>query len=138
MTQFENAPDISEGARILGKQEGDIQVFKKDGVPSAYVWKQADNKWDYFGEVIDPNACKQEGGNMGMVQAPKHYPGDQMFEAGEYDHIFDVELGDNVMRKLPFNNGDNQIAAAEKFCAREQLGRANVEQIRQFVTQNSQ
>jgi phospholipase A-2-activating protein len=60
-----------------------------------------------------------------------------MFEAGEYDHIFDVELGDNVMRKLPFNNGDNQIAAAEKFCAREQLGRANVEQIRQFVTQNS-
>lgn len=53
-----------------------------------------------------------------------------MFPAGEYDHVFDVELGDNVMRKLPFNNGGNAIQAAEKFCVRENLGRANIEQIR--------
>ena len=50
-----------------------------------------------------------------------------MFPAGEYDHIFDVELGDNIMRKLPFNNGDNAIGAAEKFCVREGLGRANID-----------
>jgi hypothetical protein len=33
------------------------------------------------------------------------YPGDEYFPADEYDHIFDVELGDGIMRKLPFNNG---------------------------------
>lgn len=56
-----------------------------------------------------------------------------MFEAGEYDHIFDVELGDNIMRKLPYNNGGNPMLAAEKFCVREGLSRANVEQIRNFI-----
>lgn len=73
-----------------------------------------------------------------MMPATKQYGGDAMFPAGEYDHIFDVELGDGVMRKLPFNNGSNVIEAAEKFCIRESLSRANVEQIRQFITQHSQ
>jgi hypothetical protein len=31
------------------------------------------------------------------------------------------------MRKLPFNNGDNAISEAEKFCAREDLGRNNID-----------
>jgi hypothetical protein len=49
-----------------------------------------------------------------------------LFEAGEYDYVFDVELGDNIYRKLPFNNGANSLLAAEKFCTREQLSRANL------------
>lgn len=104
-------------------------MFKKAGVPSAYMWKTAEQKWEYVGEVVDPSAGQGGGGggNMGVVEKPKHYPGDGMFEEGEYDHIFDVELGDNVMRKLPFNNGGNAIQAAEKFCVREGLGRANID-----------
>lgn len=93
------------------------------------MWKAVERKWEYVGEVVDPNAGKG-GPNMGVVEKPKFYPGDGMFEEGEYDHIFDVELGDNIMRKLPFNNGGNAIQAAEKFCIREGLGRANIEQIR--------
>jgi hypothetical protein len=98
------------------------------------MWKGAENKWEYVGEVVDPNAGAGGGANMGMVEKPKFYPGDALFPEGEYDNIFDVELGDNVMRKLPFNNGENAITAAEKFCVREQLGRANIDQIRSFVT----
>jgi hypothetical protein len=122
---------------MVGKTEGEIKVFKKDGVPLAYMWKGAENKWEYVGEVVDPNAGSGGGQNMGMVEAPKVYPGDALFPAGEYDHVFDVELGDNVMRKLPFNNGENAITAAEKFCVRDQLGRANIDQIRTFITTNS-
>lgn len=59
----------------------------------------------------------------------KQYPGDALFPAGEYDHVFDVELGDNIMRKLPFNNGANYLEAADKFIARENLSRVNIEQI---------
>jgi len=109
---------------MVGKGEGDIQVFKKNGVPSAYMWKAEEKKWEYVGEVVDPNAGG--GGGGGMAVAPKYYDGDSIFDAGEYDHIFDVELGDNVMRKLPFNNGDNAIIYAEKFCHRENLGKNNV------------
>ena len=90
------------------------------------MWKSVEKKWEYVGEVVDPNAG-QGGGNMGMMPATKQYGGDQMFPAGEYDHIFDVELGDGIMRKLPFNNGGKVMEAAEKFCVREQLSRANVE-----------
>ena len=95
---------------MVGKTEGDIQVFKKGGIPSAYMWKGAENKWEYVGEVVDPNAGAGGGQNMGMVEKAKHYPGDALFPEGDYDHVFDVELGDDIMRKLPFNNGENAIS----------------------------
>lgn len=91
------------------------------------MWKVVEHKWEYVGEVVDPNAGQGGGGNMGMVPAPKVYEGDKLFAAGEYDHIFDVELGDGIMRKLPFNNGANALDAADKFCAREGLSRVSVE-----------
>jgi phospholipase A-2-activating protein len=47
------------------------------------------------------------------------YEGDRMFEAGEYDHIFDVDLGDGVLRKLPYDNGTNVLVASDKFVIRE-------------------
>lgn len=70
---------------------------------------------------------------MGAVGGTKQYHGDALFAAGEYDHIFDVELGDGVMRKLPFNNGASFLEAADKFCARENISRTQNEQIIQFL-----
>ena len=60
-----------------------------------------------------------------------------MFAAGEYDHVFDVDPGDGVMRKLPYNNGSPYLETADKFCSREMLSRVNVEQISQFLRVNS-
>jgi hypothetical protein len=42
-----------------------------------------------------------------------------LFPEGEYDYIFDVDLGGGLLSKLPFNTGSNMITAAEKFCVRE-------------------
>jgi len=67
------------------------------------------------------------------VAETKHYPGDDLFPAGEYDHVFDVEIGDGVMRKLPFDNGASFLEASDKFCSRENLSRVNVEQIVTFL-----
>ena len=60
-----------------------------------------------------------------------------MFPAGEYDKVIDVDLGDGVYRKLPCNNGANYLDVADRFCAREHLGRSYVEQIVQFLRQNT-
>jgi phospholipase A-2-activating protein len=60
-----------------------------------------------------------------------------LFEAGEYDHIFDIDMGDGVMRKLPYDNGGNPLEAADKFIVREHLNRAYVEQICTFIKNNS-
>lgn len=46
-------------------------------------------------------------------------------------------MGDGVYRKLPCNNGANYLETADKFCAREHLGRAYTEQIVQFLRQNT-
>lgn len=93
------------------------------------MWKAAERKWEEIGEVITGDQNQDAQSNIGPVQATKHYDGDNLFKAGEYDHIFDVELGDGIMRKLPFNNGANYLEAADKFCSREHLSRVNVEQI---------
>jgi len=55
----------------------------------------------------------------------------------EYDHIFDVDLGDGIMRKLPYNNGSNPHESADKFVIREGLSKGMVEQIIAFLKKNA-
>ena len=92
------------------------------------MWQTEQDKWEEIGEVVTGDQSN-DSSNMGVAQTTRQYPGDALFAAGEYDHIFDVELGDGIMRKLPFNNGGNALQAADRFCSREMLGRVNVEQI---------
>lgn len=126
--------------RIFGASEGEIKVFKDKGVAKAYMWKSQERTWEEIGEVIDPSAANNNAEPAGSIQmggTTKHYPGDNLFAAGQYDHVFDVEIGDGIMRKLPFNNGSSMIEASDKFCAREGLSRVNVEQIVQFLRTNA-
>ena len=106
-------------------KEGEIKVFKNGSQAEAYCWKAG--KWEKIGDVISA-----PGGGTA-----KQYEGDRIFEAGEYDHIFDVDLGDNILRKLPFDNGSNPLVAADKFVIREGLHKAYCEQISAFIKQNS-
>lgn len=137
--QSQSGPDMStllefkaqvEG-KVFGKSEGEIKVFKDNNVAKAYMWRIADHKWEEIGEVINPEQAKS--GNAGPPQGTKYYEGDNLFQSGEYDHVFDVDPGDGVMRKLPFNNGAPFLEAADKFCSREGISRVNVEQIVQFL-----
>ena len=89
-------------------KEGEIRIFKSGTSAEAYCFK--DGKWDKIGDVVNPTV-----GNIGS----KHYEGDRIFAAGEYDHIFDVDMGDGVIRKLPYDNGSNPLEAADKFVIRE-------------------
>lgn len=117
---MDTLPTIQQMKTIPGK-EGEIKVFKNGTVAEAYCWKGG--KWEKIGDVINA-----PGGETG-----KYYEGDRLFEAGEYDHIFDVDLGDNILRKLPFDNGSNPLVAADKFVIREGLHKAYCEQISQFI-----
>jgi phospholipase A-2-activating protein len=57
-----------------------------------------------------------EGGST--VSEARYYPGDKYFEAGSYDHIFDVEDDTGARKLIPYNDGGNPLEAAEKYCAR--------------------
>lgn len=91
------------------------------------MWKTVDKVWNFVGEVVDPNAGKEKP--PGLPGGPKPFPGDAVYPAGLYDHIFDIELGDNVMRRIPFNNGANALLAAERFVQREEIDEGYKSQI---------
>lgn len=93
------------------------------------MWQNG--KWDKIGEVIT------EGGQSEGISQPKYYSGDKYFDAGEYDHIFDVEDDSGIRKQLPFNDGGNPLEAAEKYCMREGMSKGNLEQIRKFLMQNA-
>lgn len=87
-----------------------------------------------IGEVMNPNQAAQSTGQTGNTT---YYPGDALFEAGEYDKVIDVDLGDGLYRKLPCNNGANYLETADKFCVRENLSRTYVEEIINFLRANT-
>ncbi|CAE7481324.1 lub1 [Symbiodinium sp. KB8] len=118
--------DIAKMPTMVGKKNGEIKMFNENGTVFAYMWNAGARIWDKVGEV------------MGSEQPKKHYDGDPVFPAGEYDFIFDVDLGASFgTKQLPFNRGQNPLVAAESFCSREQIHKGNAEQIRQFIIQNA-
>ena len=104
----------------LKAKEGEVRIFKNGNAAEAYCFKEG--KWEKIGDVINPNT-----GAGPATTGAKIYEGDRIFKQGEYDHIFDVDLGDGIMRKLPFDNGSNPLQAAEMFIIREGLSKSYVE-----------
>lgn len=49
----------------------------------------------------------------------KTYIGDKFFAPGDYDYIFEVDDDNEETKSIPFNEGDNPLEAAEKYCVRE-------------------
>ncbi|TNV85584.1 hypothetical protein FGO68_gene1924 [Halteria grandinella] len=119
-------PTIDRMKTMKGK-EGEVKIFKNGTAAEAYCFK--DGRWEKIGDVMNPTASIDADG--------KHYEGDRLFPAGQYDHIFDVDMGDGILRKLPFDNGSNILVAADKFVLREGLHKAFCEQISAFIKQNS-
>jgi len=73
-----------------------------------------------------------------MLGGKRQYEGDRYFEAGEYDYVFDVEIGEGSgYKKLPYRRGENPLLVAEKFCVRENIGKSAVDQVAGFIRQNT-
>ena len=129
--EIKKLPNAAVMDTLKGKKQGEIMVFKSGNVPEAFMWQNS--QWVKIGEVITEGGSKEAGG---MSEA-KYYPGDKYFEAGEYDYIFDVDDESGVPKTIPFSDGANALEAAEKYCARQGLGKGFVEQIRKFLMSNS-
>lgn len=127
---------VVQSTGLKGASEGELKVFRDKGIAKAFMWKTEEQKWEEIGEVVDPGQTEDTMAKP-TVGPTKYYKGDVHFDAGEYDHVFDVELGDGILRPLPFNNGGNYLEASDKFCARERLNRGNIEQITKFLKTNA-
>jgi phospholipase A-2-activating protein len=128
-------PNISYIQTNKGK-EGEIRAFNNNGKGEAWVFKGG--KWEKIGDVIggeDKNKNPNQGSCNSTIGS-KYYQGDQLFPAGEYDFVFDVEL-DHKTTKLPFNFDGNKLIAAQKFCRRENLHVRYQDDIIKFLKDNA-
>ncbi|CDJ60589.1 phospholipase A2 activating protein, putative, partial [Eimeria maxima] len=98
-----------------------------------FVWQQQQQKWEFVGMALNPIKNTRE-----RTKQKTYFPGDQFFAAGEYDFVFDVEIGDEgTYKKLPFNRGENPLVVSEKFAAREGLHKTYLPQIVSFINTNT-
>lgn len=107
-----------------GHRDGHTRLIREGDLVSAYQWVAADNTWQKIGDVVGtPNA-----------DAPA---GKIMYEGKEYDYVFDVDLDTGGKMKLPYNVTEDPWHAAQKFIHRHELNQYYLDQIANFIIQNT-
>ena len=62
----------------------------------------------------------------------------QLYGGVEYDHVFDIDVGEGVPAlKLPFNVTENPYTAAQTFLDKHDLPQAYLDQVAEFITKNA-
>ena len=62
----------------------------------------------------------------------------QLYNGIEYDHVFDIDVGEGVPAlKLPFNVTENPYTAAQQFLDKYELPQGYLDQVADFITKNA-
>lgn len=114
-------PRWEENASHVGKSEGQVQVFQKNGKAIAAQWSASSYTWIEVGEVTGRNE------NAGTINGVK------------YDHIFPIEIdvpGGNVQTlQIGYNEGDNPFVTAQAFIDEHMLDQGYLAQIADYIRQ---
>ncbi|KAI9374246.1 PUL domain-containing protein [Aspergillus egyptiacus] len=108
-----------------GTKDGQVQMIREaDGSVTAHTWSAALSKWEAVGTVVD---------SAGSSGRKTEYLGQ------DYDYVFDVDVEDGKPPlKLPYNVNQNPYEAATKFIGDNELPMSYLDQVAQFIVQNTQ
>jgi phospholipase A-2-activating protein len=108
-----------------GTKEGQVQMINEsNGNISAYQWSTGSSQWINVGTVVD---------NVGSSGRKISHNGK------EYDYVFDVDIEEGKPPlKLPYNLSQNSFEVARKFCEDNKLPITYVDQVANFIVQNTQ
>ncbi|KAJ5353929.1 hypothetical protein N7541_006493 [Penicillium brevicompactum] len=108
-----------------GTKEGQVQMIREaDGSVTAHTWSSATQEWIAVGTVVD------SGGSSGRKTE---------YAGHDYDYVFDVDIEDGKPPlKLPYNASQNPYEAATKFIGDNELPMTYLDQVANFITQNTQ
>ncbi|KAJ5238933.1 hypothetical protein N7468_003552 [Penicillium chermesinum] len=108
-----------------GTKEGQVQMIREtDGSVTAHTWSSATQEWIAVGTVVD---------SAGSSGRKTEYLGQ------DYDYVFDVDIEDGKPPlKLPYNLSQNPYEAATKFIGDNELPMSYLDQVANFITQNTQ
>ncbi|KAL8272789.1 hypothetical protein Esti_003339 [Eimeria stiedai] len=113
-------------------------VCRRGDAAVVFCWQQQQQQWDFVGLALNPVKGKGKRGHGGKTR----FPGDQFFGAGDYDFVFDVEVGEGsllcgVCLCCCSSLDENPLVVAEKFAAREGLHKSVLPQIVSFIQNNT-
>lgn len=108
-----------------GTKEGQVQMISEaNGNISAYQWSAAANQWVNIGTVVD------SAGSGGRKIS---------HNGKEYDYVFDVDIEEGKPPlKLPYNVNQNHYEVARKFIEDNELPLTYLDQVANFIVQNTQ
>lgn len=117
--EIASLPKWEMNAGHIGKSEGQVQVFNKNGKAIAAQWSMASGTWIEVGEVTGRNE------NAGTI------------DGVEFDHVFPIEidLASGGLQKLQigYNNGENPFTVAQKFIDDYMLDQGYLAQIADYI-----
>ncbi|KAF9358012.1 hypothetical protein BGX26_002652 [Mortierella sp. AD094] len=105
-----------------GRKDQDIKMVRVGNTVEAYSWSNAEQSWSKIGEVVDAVGQNRK----------------QLYGGVEYDHVFDIDVGEGVPAlKLPFNVTENPYTAAQTFLTKHDLPQSYLDQVADFITKNA-
>ncbi|KNA10607.1 hypothetical protein SOVF_142770 [Spinacia oleracea] len=120
--KLEELPGL-DSLQAPGTSDGQTKVVREGDNGVAYSWNMKEYKWDKIGEVVD-------GPGDGLKRP--------VLDGKEYDHVFDVDIGDGEpIRKLPYNRSDNPFDTADKWLLKENLPISYRQQVVDFILENT-
>ena len=120
--ELAKCPKWDQRGQRLGKKEGDVCLFNKDGVQIAAMWSADAATWIEVGAVTG-------SGDQGTVHGE------------QFDHVMPVEMdnaaGGTLTLQLGYNNGENPFVAAKRFVDQNQLGTHYTQQVADWILQRA-
>ncbi|KAH7029567.1 phospholipase A-2-activating protein [Microdochium trichocladiopsis] len=108
-----------------GTKEGQVQMIREEnGNVTAHQWSMGQQQWINVGTVVDA---------VGSSGKKTEYQGKM------YDYVFDVAIEEGQPSlKLPYNLSENPYERATKFINDNELSLNFLDQVAQFIVQNTQ
>ncbi|KAF9168456.1 hypothetical protein DFQ26_007587 [Actinomortierella ambigua] len=111
-----------EALQKPGRKDQEVRMVRIGALVEAHMWSEADQQWSKIGEVVDAVGHNRK----------------QLHEGKEYDHVFDIDVGEGVPAlKLPFNVTENPYTAAQNFLDKHMLPQVYLHQVAEFITKNA-
>ena len=112
-----------------GKRDGQTKMIKDGEVISVHSWSESEQKWSKIGDVVGQPGQKTNGAAPGG--------GKVTFEGKEYDYVFDIDIDDGKVLKLPYNRSEDAWMAAQNFIYKYNLPQVYLDTIAGHITKNS-